>query len=110
MPTPPTPPPGAYTKFMGRWGWPIMGFFAAAPILAHALDWRNRVEVKKRLEDEKKRQLSRQVDQVQSIAPTADDVYKVAAFARTLEGIPKCSVIEKLDLLDKAIRSRKQNG
>lgn len=100
-------PPGPYTKFMGRWGWPLMGFFAAAPVLAHALDWRKRTEVKRRVADEKKRQLRQGVTDIQAdVLPSAEDVYKAAAFFRTLESIPK-SDVEKLDLVEQVLRSRK---
>jgi len=100
-------PPGAYTKFMGRWGWPLMGFFAAAPVLAHALDWRKRTEVKRRIADEKARQLRQGVTNIQEeVLPSPDDVYKAAAFFRTLESIPK-SDVEKLDLVEQVLRLRK---
>lgn len=95
---------------MGRWGWPIMGLLAAAPVLAHALDWRKRTEVKKRREDERRQQQREELQRLHGIIPTGDDVYKAAAYCRALHHSKEASVVEKLDLLDAVIRSREQDG
>jgi hypothetical protein len=97
----------AVGAFLKRYGWPIMGLLAAAPVASHALDWKSRALAKQKLKDERAFKAQEQLRRTQDIAPTGEDVYKAAAYARSLflaEGRPS---VEKLDLVDKALRKVK---
>lgn len=80
-----------------------MGALAAAPILAHAFDWRRRAEAKQRKADERVNRLQAQLAQAKGLVPTGDDVYKAAAFMRKLAAAPGRRPEEKLDALRKAM-------
>ena len=96
--------------FLGRWGWPIMGVLAAAPVLAHALDWRRRAEAKQKMNDERIAKLQGQLAQAQGLVPTGKDVYKAAAFMRKLSAAPGRGPEEKLDTLQTAMQKAKQKA
>jgi hypothetical protein len=94
---------------LGRWGWPIMGALAAAPVLAHALDWRRRAEAKQRKADERVMRLQTQLTQAKELVPTGgDDVYKAAAFMRKFGAASERRPEEKLDALQTALMKIKQ--
>jgi hypothetical protein len=86
-----------------------MGLMAAAPVLAHALDWRTRADVKQRMAAAKKLKLKQQTQAVTSeLEPEMGEaVYKAAAYRRVLQLMTKRAAVEKLDLLDRMIRTRK---
>jgi len=95
----------AVEAFLKRWGWPIMGALAAAPVLAHGLDWKSRALAKQKLKAEQERKAREQLAKAQGLVPSADDVYKTAAYARHLKQAEQQSPIEKLDVLDKALKT-----
>jgi hypothetical protein len=96
--------------FLHNWGWPIMGALAAAPILAHALDWRRRAEAKQKMNDERIAKLQGQLTQAQGLVPTGKDVYKAAAFARKLAAAPGRGPEEKLDTIQTAMLAAKRQA
>jgi hypothetical protein len=96
--------------FLSRWGWPIMGVLAAAPVLAHALDWRRRAEAKQKMTDERINRLQNQLAQAKGLVPTGNDVYKAAAFLRKLGAATGRRPEEKLDTLQVAMKDAKQKA
>jgi hypothetical protein len=93
---------------MARWGWPIMGLLAAAPILGHALDWRSRALAKQKLKDERALKARQQLEATRDIAPLGADAYKAAAYARKLAQARDRSPVDKLNVLDKAIKAARK--
>jgi hypothetical protein len=105
--------PGLLGKFLGRWGWPIMGVLAAAPVLAHALDWRSRATAKQKLKDEAER---KRQQQMHALTPKPPDIsssgqmtYKMAAFSRALKTAPNQSTTSKLDALQRLMMNAKMD-
>ena len=105
MATAPTKP-----GFLRRWSWPILGVMAAAPVLAHALDWRRRAEAKQKIKDERVAKLQNQLSQAQGLIPTGRDVYKAAAFLRKMGAARGRRPDEKLDALQMAMLEAKQKA
>lgn len=105
--------PGMIGKFMGRWGWPIMGILAAAPVLAHALDWRSRTTAKQKLKDEaeaKRRQVAAQLTpKPPNVSAAGQMTYKMAAFTRNLKAAPNKSTSHKLDTLQRSMMKAKMD-
>jgi len=87
-----------------------MGALAAAPVLAHALDWRRRAEAKQKMTDERISRLQYQLAQAKGLVPTGDDVYKAASFMRKLGAAPGRRPEEKLDTLQTAMKGAKQQA
>jgi len=87
-----------------------MGVLAAAPVLAHALDWRRRTEAKQKMTDERVNRLQNQLAQAKGLVPTGDDVYKAASFMRKLGAAPGRRPEEKLNMLQAAMKDAKQEA